>query len=67
MAREEGITASESWESQNTICKETAAGQPKTGKYDYFTANIHATRSMAWQFFTDDYIALPKAAVAVSL
>jgi hypothetical protein len=52
---------------QNTICKETAAGQPKTGKYDYFTANIHATRPMAWQFFPDDYIALPKAAVAVSL
>jgi hypothetical protein len=53
-AREKGTTASDSRESQNTICEETATGQPKTGKYDYFTANIHPARSMAWEFFTDD-------------
>src|SRR5262245_66589859 len=41
---------------QNGICKQTAARGPKTGKFDYLSAPGHSARSMASEFFTDDYL-----------
>src|SRR5262245_13269965 len=42
----------------NRICKKIALQQPKTGKFDYLSEPNHPAHSMAFKFFTDDFIAL---------
>src|SRR5439155_19747132 len=41
---------------QNRICKEIAIQRPKTGKFDYLGLPNHSTNSIAFEFFTDDYL-----------
>src|ERR1022692_633742 len=55
--REQRITASDSRESPNRICKETSRHTPQTGKFDYFVTSNQSVRSMASEFFTADYSA----------
>src|SRR3974377_326895 len=45
--REHRITASDSRESPNRICKETRRQTPQTGKFDYFITLNQSVRSMA--------------------
>src|SRR6516165_11512174 len=54
-ARARGITACDSRESSNSICKEIALQGPKTGKFDYLSGPNHSAHSIAFKFFTDDY------------
>jgi hypothetical protein len=39
-----------------SICKEIALQGPKTGKFDYLSGLNHPAHSMAFKFFTDDYV-----------
>src|SRR5215216_3760944 len=41
---------------KNQICKETAVQTPKSGKSDYFITPEQPACSIAWEFFTDDYV-----------
>jgi hypothetical protein len=50
----QGITASDSKESQKTICKKTTAPLPKSGKNYYFETLNRASHSTAWKYFTGD-------------
>src|SRR5262252_9482905 len=50
---------------QNRICKKIALQRPKTGKFDYLSEPNHPAHSMAFKFFTDDFLTtLGGAAVA---
>jgi len=55
-ARARGITACDSRESLNRICKEIALQRPEAGKFDYLSAPNHPAHSTASEFFTDDYV-----------
>ncbi len=55
-ARARRITAYDSRESSNQICKEIAFQRSKTGKFDYLSAPNQPAHSMAFEFFTDDAI-----------
>src|SRR5215831_4998 len=57
-ARARRITACDSRESSKSICKEIALQRPKTGKFDYLSGLNHPAHSMAFKFFTDDYVVL---------
>src|SRR5437660_4851789 len=41
---------------QNRIRKEIALQRPKTGKFDYLSQPNHPAHSIAFKFFTDDYV-----------
>src|SRR3984893_11677110 len=41
---------------QNRICKEIAFQRSKTSKFDYLSAPNQPAHSMAFEFFTDDYL-----------
>src|SRR5262252_2998306 len=50
---------------QNRICKKIALQRPKTGKFDYLSEPNHPAHSMAFKFFTDDYLRFePRARIA---
>src|SRR6266550_914171 len=51
---------------QNRICKEIAFQRSKTSKFDYLSAPNQPAHSMAFEFFTDDYLCSTSAAGAVS-
>ncbi|MDR5727798.1 MAG: hypothetical protein RB191_10260, partial [Terriglobia bacterium] len=44
----------------NPFCKESPSHLPVSGKTDYFLAPIPNSKSTAWKFFTDDYIAITR-------
>jgi hypothetical protein len=50
------ITALDSGESPNQICKKNPLQTPKSGKFDYFVTFNHPARSMASKNFTGDYV-----------
>jgi hypothetical protein len=53
-AQAKEITASDSMESQNRICKKTAGQTQKSGKSKYISAPLQYVRSTPYKFFTDD-------------
>jgi hypothetical protein len=53
-ARTRRITACDSRESPNPICKEIAFQKSKPGKFDYLSAPNHPAHSRDSEFFTDD-------------
>jgi hypothetical protein len=48
------ITALDSGEFPNQICKKNPLQTPKSGKFDYFVTFNHPARSMASRNFTGD-------------
>ncbi len=48
----------------NRICKKTRAYTPETGKSDYFITSNQSASSMAWKFFTGDYLLITANIVA---
>jgi hypothetical protein len=40
----------------NRFAKEIALQGPKTGKFDYLSGPNHPAHSIAFKFFTDDYL-----------
>ena len=48
-------------ESSDPICKKTAAQSPKNGKTESFATLNQLSRSMAWDFFTDDFVVLTRS------
>jgi hypothetical protein len=41
----------------NSICKEYPFEPPLSGKFDFNNAVLYDSKSTAWAFFTDDYVA----------
>ena len=54
-------TVRDSVESSDPICKKTAAQSPKNGKTESFATLNQLSRSMAWDFFTDDFVVLTRS------
>jgi hypothetical protein len=50
------ITALDSGEFPNQICKKNPLQTPKSGKFDYFVTFNHPARSMASRNFTGDWL-----------
>jgi hypothetical protein len=63
----QGITASDSKESQKIICKKTAALPQNCGKNHYFKTLNHPSRSTAWKYFTGDGISASVKTVGLRL
>jgi hypothetical protein len=40
----------------NPICKESPSNAPLSGKIDYFQPEVSDSKSMASDFFTDDWL-----------
>src|SRR5262249_60031340 len=56
------ITACDSRESSKSICKEIALQRRKTGKFDYLSGPNYPAHSIAFKFFTDDFLLKKKPA-----
>ena len=53
-SRGQGITASDSKESQKQFCKKTAAPPPNSGKNHHWERLNHPSRSTPWKYFPGD-------------
>jgi hypothetical protein len=47
-----------------SICQKICPQRPKPGKYDYFAQPESYSRSGAWEFFTENYLATPQSSSA---
>src|SRR4030088_2036868 len=47
------------------VCKESPFASPFSGKFDYVYIPLPDSKSMTWEFFTEDHLHLPSQSVVV--